>query len=95
MSRFSEAVHWILRTGAQRRELLDSCGKWNSLLKGYARREENGGSYWIIQTPNVSPPPQQSKRIPQIPLTPFSPFSQTSSPNLFIAFSYFSILIEL
>ena len=56
MSRFSEAVHWILRTGAQRRELLDSCGKWNSLLKGYARREENGGSYWIIQTPNVSPP---------------------------------------
>ena len=56
MSRFSEAVQWILRTGAQRRELLDSCGKWNSLLKGYARREENGGSYWITQAPNVLPP---------------------------------------
>ena len=40
--RFVEAVHWILRTGAQRRELPVDLDKWNSVFNRYARWEENG-----------------------------------------------------
>lgn len=40
--RFLDGVHWILRTGAQWRELPDQHGTWNTVSKRFARWCDRG-----------------------------------------------------
>jgi transposase len=39
---FVDAVHWIMRTGAQWRDLPDKFGKWNTIFKRFARWSDRG-----------------------------------------------------
>lgn len=39
---FVDAVHWIMRTGAQWRDLPDKFGKWNTIFKRFARWSDKG-----------------------------------------------------
>ncbi len=39
---FVDAVHWIMRTGAQWRDLPEEFGKWNTIFKRFARWSDKG-----------------------------------------------------